>query len=57
MTSDLITSITGVATVVLNGLVASGKLSGDQANLAVQAFNLAAGGVLLWAKDRKKANL
>ena len=55
MTSDLITSITGLVTVILNGLVATGKLSGDQANLAVQAFNLAAGGVLMWAKDRKKA--
>ena len=55
MTSDLITSITGLATVILNGLVATGKLSGDQANLAVQAFNCIAGGVLMWAKDRRKA--
>ena len=55
MTSDLITSITGLVTVILNGLVATGKLSGDQANLAVQFFNLAAGGVLMWAKDRRKA--
>ena len=57
MTSDLITSITGLATVILNGLVASGKLSGDQANLAVQAFNCIAGGVLMWARDRKKTKL
>jgi hypothetical protein len=55
MTSDLITSITGLVTVILNSLVATGKLSGDQANFAVQVFNCIAGGVLMWAKDRKKA--
>ena len=52
---DPITSLVGAVAFPLNLAVMSGKITNDQANLVIQAINLIAPILLLWAKDRRKA--